>query len=108
MSRSKDLDLYRAQESEADLQAKIIEWADFRRWRHYHTHDSRRSDEGFPDLVLVRLTRLIFAEIKSEKGVSSPAQLAWLEDLRGATRGWTFEVYLWRPSDWDRIEEILR
>ena len=34
----------------------------------YHTRDSRGSDEGFPDLVLVNPTRVIFAELKTRTG----------------------------------------
>jgi hypothetical protein len=39
---------------EADFQATIVETARTLGWLIYHTHDSRRSSPGFPDLVLVR------------------------------------------------------
>ncbi|MFA7094825.1 MAG: VRR-NUC domain-containing protein [Thermovirgaceae bacterium] len=71
-------------------------------WLFYHTHDSRRSDPGFPDLVLVRQSHLIFAELKSEKGRLTPDQRAWLtelEEVARCSRG-TVSAHLWRPSDW--------
>lgn len=74
-------------------------------WRRYHTYDSRRSDSGFPDLVLVRDGRLIFVELKSQKGRSTPAQREWLREL-GACLG--VEVFLWRPSDVTEVERVLR
>jgi hypothetical protein len=75
-------------------------------WRVYHTHDSRKSEEGFPDLVLTRRTRLVFAELKSPTGKTTPAQDAWMDALRQTGQ----EVYLWRLADWDSgaIAEVLK
>ena len=50
--------------SEAELQTAIIDCAVALGWLVYHTHDSRHSPEGFPDLILVREPRLIIAELK--------------------------------------------
>jgi len=53
-------------------------------------------DVGYPDLTLCRDGRLIFAELKAERGRLSDEQARWLQDL-AATRA---EVVVWRPSDW--------
>ncbi len=72
-------------------------------WRLcYHTLRSKGSQSGFPDRVLVR-DRVIFAELKREKGVVTDAQREWLDGLAAVGA----EVYLWRPSDLDEIAEIL-
>lgn len=71
--------------------------------RAYHTFDSRRSSSGFPDLVLVR-ERIIFLELKREKGKLSDAQREWLRALIKA-KG---EVYVARPHDFDALAEVLR
>lgn len=39
---------------ESEAQQTILDLAGWRRWWAYHTFDSRRSQGGFPDLVLVR------------------------------------------------------
>ena len=89
---------------EADLQQAIIDLAGMLGWLVYHTHDSRRSREGFPDLVLVR-ERVIWAELKSVTGVVSAAQKEWIDRLGGLDE----EVYVWRPRDWPgAIVDILR
>lgn len=92
--------------SEAQLQAAVIECARALGWAVYHTHDSRRSEAGFPDLCMVRGNRLLFAELKSASGRVSDAQEGWLLALieTGA------DVEVWYPSDWlsGGIEEILR
>lgn len=90
---------------EADIQAQIIELAGFNRWLVYHTHDSRRSQEGFPDLVLARAPRLILAEVKREGARLDPAQEKWAVVL-AACPG--IEYYVWRLLDWAQIEEILK
>jgi hypothetical protein len=84
--------------------ATVIELANLYGWLHYHTHDSRNSSAGFPDLVLVRKGFLIFAELKSETGRLSRMQQVWLDELKGAVGA----VYVWRPSDLVAIQEILR
>jgi len=77
----------------------------------YHTHDSRRSNPGFPDLCMVG-KRLIFAELKSEAGKVSAEQLDWLNRLDVIERKSEGVVVarLWRPSDWlnGEVEEVLR
>jgi hypothetical protein len=72
-------------------------------WMVFHTHDSRRSEPGFPDLVLLR-ERVVWAELKTDTGRLTPAQVAWVEALRRAGQ----EVYLWRPSAWAEIHAVLR
>ena len=91
---------------EARFQSAVIALATLRGWKHYHTYDSRRSVAGFPDLVLVRREQLIFAELKAnDNSHPSAEQTEWLEALR---RTGSCEVFVWRPSDWDRIAEILQ
>lgn len=81
-------------------------------WLVYHTHDSRRSGEGFPDLTLVRHGRgptwLIFAELKAPGKQPTPVQRAWLALLDKPASG--VRSYLWRLADWDNgsILEALR
>ena len=74
-------------------------------WRMYHTFDSRRSVGGFPDLALVRPPRVIFAELKRQNGRVAVPQQMWGDDLNHCGG---VEYYLWRPSDWDEIVEVLR
>lgn len=68
--------------TERDLGVYLRDVARAFGWRRYHTWISKNSAAGFPDEVLVRPPRLIFAELKSDRGRLSPDQQAWLEDLR--------------------------
>ena len=68
-------------QTEAQFQRTVTEYAALTGWLWYHTHDSRRSHAGFPDLCLVRGDRLIFAELKSERGRVRLEQEAWLQAL---------------------------
>lgn len=92
--------------TEAQFEAAVERAAKLLGWRYYHTYNSMRSIPGFPDLVLVRGRRLIFAELKLDSGRVSQPQQNWLDDLRLV--GPPTEVYLWRPRDWASIEQILR
>ena len=90
--------------TERELQAAVERIADLTGWQYYHTHDSRRSAPGFPDLVLARGKRVIFAELKSAGGRLSITQKEWLDTLEHTPA----EVYVWRPKDWpDRVLDIL-
>jgi VRR-NUC domain-containing protein len=96
---------------EKALLAEVRRLAKAHGWVCYHTHDSRHSDSGFPDLVLARTAtatspgRLIFAELKRAKTKTTQAQDTWLSVLAHTIPG--VEVYLWRPADLDTITEIL-
>lgn len=78
--------------------ARVAGWV----WR-YHTHDSRRSESGMPDLLLLRDGDMIFAELKTETGPVAQVQYDVLELIR--SNG--VDAYLWRPSDWPAIVDRL-
>jgi hypothetical protein len=98
---------YLEQLTERQYQDLIIEAATANGWLCYHTHDSRRSQPGFPDLVLAKPGHIIhFWEVKTEKGRASLAQLQWIEVLN-ATAGFQDVARVIRPSDWDWVAEVL-
>jgi hypothetical protein len=82
----------------------VVRYARLMGWSAYHTYDSRRSAAGFPDLVLVRRPRVVWAELKSERGRLTDDQRAWIEELRACGQA----VFVWRPSNWEEIERALR
>lgn len=61
----------------------------------YHTHDSRRSTSGFPDLVVVGPGGVLFRELKGDGGRVSPAQQAWVDALLAAGS----DAGFWWPAD---------
>ena len=92
--------------TEKEWMQQVVTLARLKGWLCYHTHDSRRSEPGFPDLVLVKAGHpVIFAELKTEKGRVMPSQAMWLETLRAAVL--PPNVHVWRPADWEMIVEVL-
>ena len=85
--------------TEKHFQSHVLRYAKKRGWHVYHTHDSRRSEPGFPDLVLVR-NKVLFRELKTDKGRLTAAQKAWGESL--TTAGADYAV--WRPK---ALQEIF-
>lgn len=84
--------------TEYQFQSQVIELAQFHGYRLiYHTHDSRRSQLGFPDLVLISLGRgrCLFRELKTATGRMSPAQTLWIGGLQKAG----LDAGVWRPED---------
>ena len=92
---------------ESELKSKVRELALQLQWRYYHTHDSRKSEAGFPDITLVRNGRVLFIELKRQKKNPTTDQKKWLDELHKVP---FCEVYVWRPSDWnnDSILNILK
>ena len=88
---------------EKDFQAQVIRIAKALGWLIYHTYDSRRSEPGFPDLVMVRGDRILYRELKTEKGRLTPHQKIWGEKLSEAGADYA----VWRPSMKDEIESEL-
>ena len=52
--------------------------------------------KGFPDLVLLREDRLLWRELKTERGRVTVEQRAWLDELVAAGQ----DAGIWRPSHW--------
>ncbi len=90
-------------ESEKEFQARVVALAKSKGWRPYHTFDSRRSEPGFPDLLLLRRERQIVAELKVGKNKLTPEQQGWLWSFADAH----VETYLWTPGMWDTIVKTL-
>ena len=97
--------------TERDFTQTVIDLAQRCGWLVYHQFEqkvyARRVGAGFPDLVLLKAHRIIFAELKSQKGVFTAAQQEWITQLRAARSSPYIQVYVWRPRDWEIIEKML-
>lgn len=89
---------------ESQFQEQVVELATLYGWKHFHVYDSRRTDPGWPDLILVRVPELLAVELKTQRGRLSPAQEQWIHDLMDCG----IETYVWRPSHFDAIHERLK
>ena len=87
----------------------VLALAKMRGWLCYHTHISKRSTEGWPDLAMVKGERMVIAELKKQTGRTTPAQRTWLALLGGvaAASNGALSVHEWRPSDWPEIERVI-
>jgi hypothetical protein len=90
--------------TEKAWQEQVVQLATLYGWRHFHVHDSRRSDPGWPDLVLVRAPALLAAELKTDRGRLTTAQAEWLALLDACG----VETHVWRPRDFDAVHARLR
>jgi hypothetical protein len=86
--------------TEKHWQDDVLEIANLFGWASYHTFDSRRSNPGFPDLILARPPLVIAAELKTDHGRISLAQRQWLATLEQCDR---IKTRLWRPADRDQV-----
>jgi len=101
--------------SEADFTKQVIDLAHAHHWRvaHFRPAMNKKGEwrtavqgdgAGFPDLILARARTVgrvvIFAELKTETGNMTDSQIMWYTLLPNC--------YLWRPSDYDEIERILK
>ena len=106
-------DYLQARQTEAEFTSEVIAMAHLYGWMAHHGRPGRiaagwrtpiSGDVGFPDLVLVRGGRLLFVELKTERGRLSEGQKDWLAALGGCVA----RAHLWRPRDWAEIEKALR
>ena len=107
-------------ETERDFQTAVIALA--RRTGHLvaHHHDSRRSigrdrlvgdadAAGLPDLIICGRGRVIFAELKAQRGRLSAQQHVWLEALGHVEQasGGRVLARCWRPDCWPEVRALL-
>jgi hypothetical protein len=74
-------------------------------WKAYHTYTSKRSEPGFPDLVLIKPPVVLFSEVKRHGAQPTLDQQRWLEALQCCTQ---VETYLWFPEDMAAITARLQ
>jgi hypothetical protein len=108
--------------SEKQFQAKVIDLLHLYKYRvaHFLPAVNLRGQwrtpvavdgKGFPDLVAVRpdagdgkrIGRVLFIELKSERGRLTKEQVEWMRDLGSAGA----ETYVWKPQDWASIRDII-
>lgn len=106
--------------TEAAFRKDVVAYAKEHGWTVYWAIDSPfKPSKGFPDLVLAKeikvvsihsrpfaeevAARLLFRELKQPGKYLSPEQDDWRRLLEAA--GQDFGV--WRPRDWDAIQETL-
>lgn len=105
-------------QSEREWQATVLEYAALRGWHYWRDNATNaprrcsncgairhlpRNAPGWPDLVLVRRPVVLFVELKRDSGTVDDDQAAWLDELRACGQ----RVYVWRPQDWDTVQEVL-
>lgn len=107
--RLTDEDKYYREQSERQFQSFVIARALNNGWTYYHAPDNKPDKngriqsgivKGFPDLVLLKGSKLVFAELKTETGRVSPEQKEWLAKLSATG----CETYIWRPSQWKEVD----
>ena len=100
--------------TEAQFQRQVLQLAKLTGWRtaHFRASLNQRGEwqtavagdgKGYPDLTLIR-DRVLFIELKTDRGVLSPEQREWRDALLAAGADWR----LWRPRDWELIEATLK
>jgi hypothetical protein len=104
--------------TEREWMAQVVRYAKLMGWKAWHdaaTNRRRRcascgawsagarNPAGLPDLILVRRPRLVWVELKADRGALSDAQREWIESLRACGQ----ECYVWKPKDWSQVERIL-
>lgn len=100
--------------SEADLLKAVLELARIFRWKSAHFRPAKTEHgwrtavsgdgKGFFDLVLVRPPRVLFVELKSEKGKMALEQDDWFAMACGCPG---VETYCWRPRDLDGDKPLI-
>lgn len=103
--------------SEASFQRALEDFAKLMGWLVFHDRDSRKNDEGFPDVWAARDGMLVVAELKVGRNTRTQAQLDWAEQLVliedhiallcGDSER-PVRYFVWRPEDWEEIVAVLK
>lgn len=97
---------------EHEFQAAVVQLAETCGWRTMHVRPSRvrggrwataTSIPGWPDLTILGHGRVLFVELKADRGRLSADQRQVLDELRAAGQ----DARVWRPTDWREIEATL-
>lgn len=113
MGISKSSSNYKYHITEGEFSQQVEDLLNLFGWRWCHFRPARTEHgwrtalsgyQGFPDYIVVRDSRLIIFELKSEKGKLTDFQQDWLDTLKACGQ----TVYVWRPADIEAIAEILR
>lgn len=113
-------------QSETSWRNQVVELATLSGWmvyfleyptrlvRNIRLPNMNRQGKGFPDLTLLRPPRLVYVELKRDRGPQgggehdhvnpTEEQLRWLAAFGGVPG---IEPYVWRPSDWDEVVRVL-
>jgi hypothetical protein len=104
-------------ESEAEFQQRVIALAQQLGWRvaHFRKVRVQRGDstywetpvgadgKGFPDLLMLRNSMIVFAELKVRPRKTTPEQDAWLNAISLTPSN----SFVWYPDQWKEIVETL-
>lgn len=92
--------------TEASWQRTVTDALRVHGWNVFADRVAWRSDAGYPDLtaVNVKQKRVIWVELKTEKGKLSEKQQHWRDLLIEAGQ----EHFVWRPSDWDAAQRVMQ
>jgi hypothetical protein len=88
--------------TEAQLQRRVREVTKQLGYLHYHTSNSRKSERGFPDSLVVHPSggTLWALELKVERAIPTREQQSWLTALRQVTR---VEAGVCYPQDLESV-----
>lgn len=81
----------------------LVPYARLRGWRVWFVQRSDASPAGWVDLVLARDGRVLFRELKADRGRLTAAQRECLHLLRLGG----LDVSVWKPAMWSAIQDEL-
>lgn len=96
--------------TEAELLQGVTDALTAYKWRWSHTGRSDKAQimghAGVPDIIAARNGRVLLVELKTDRGVLSADQLAWMAEFPAPT--WNLTAIVLRPDGYDRFLETLR
>lgn len=104
------------EQTERQFADAVVELAQLLGWevKRDPTWRATAASPGYPDLTLAHANqrRIIFAELKTDKGRITSEQHRWLDTLDEAAyesvERCNVSAVVWRPRDWPEIELALK